>query len=121
MIVVSIFLVLAQILLKLALVNAADQEVSASSFFGQIMAVLTRIHFWEAMLSLMVGGFIWIYVLRQGELSLVYPLVSISYVISLFASSQLLGERITPNKLFGTLIIVLGIVVLMWGGRSNGE
>jgi len=49
--------------------------------------------------------------LRLGDLSLVYPLTSASYLwISLF-SAKLLGERMNIFKWCGILLIVAGIVL----------
>ena len=118
---VSIFVVTGQILIKLALGVVAGQQSGSISFFEQIPVVLTQAQFWGAMLCLLVSGVIWIYVLRNFELSLAYPLTSLSYVIMMVTSHFVLGERITLTKLLGTLIIVLGIVVATWGGRLNGS
>jgi uncharacterized membrane protein len=53
--------------------------------------------------------------LRQGELSVLYPLVSLGYIWTLLWSALFLKERITRNKLFGLLLIVLGIVLIGFG------
>ena len=50
--------------------------------------------------------------LRQGELSVLYPLVSMGYIWTLVWSALFLKERITRNKLLGLLLIVLGIVLI---------
>jgi uncharacterized membrane protein len=53
--------------------------------------------------------------LRQGELSVLYPLVSLGYIWTLLWSALFLKERVTRNKLFGLLLIVLGIVLIGFG------
>lgn len=50
--------------------------------------------------------------LRQGELSVLYPLVSMGYIWTLLWSALFLKERITRNKVLGLLLIVLGIVLI---------
>lgn len=50
--------------------------------------------------------------IRHGELSVLYPLVSMGYIWTLLWSALFLKERITRNKLFGLLLIVLGIVLI---------
>jgi drug/metabolite transporter (DMT)-like permease len=50
--------------------------------------------------------------IRHGELSVLYPLVSLGYIWTLLWSALFLKERITRNKLFGLLLIVLGIVLI---------
>ncbi len=50
--------------------------------------------------------------LRGGEVSLVYPLVSVSYIWVLLLSVWLLKEKLTARKMLGVLIIIAGIVLL---------
>jgi len=49
---------------------------------------------------------------RKGELSILYPMVSLSYIWTLLWSVLFLDERITRNKFFGLALIVLGIVFI---------
>jgi len=50
--------------------------------------------------------------LRHGELSVLYPMVSLSYVCSLFWSHLFLREPITPGKIGALVLIVAGIVCI---------
>jgi drug/metabolite transporter (DMT)-like permease len=56
--------------------------------------------------------------LREGELSMMYPIISLTYVWVTVLSYWLLKE--TPNlyKNLGVLTIVLGVGVLGRGGRK---
>jgi multidrug transporter EmrE-like cation transporter len=59
--------------------------------------------------------------LRDGELSVLYPVISLTYVWVTILSSVLFGEAITVNKLVGIAVIVAGVAVLGRGGkRSEG-
>jgi drug/metabolite transporter (DMT)-like permease len=53
--------------------------------------------------------------IRHGELSVLYPLVSLGYIWALLWSVLFLKERLTRNKVFGLLLIVLGIVLIGFG------
>lgn len=50
--------------------------------------------------------------IRRGELSVLYPLVSLGYIWTLLWSVLFLKERLTRNKFVGLLLIVLGIVFI---------
>lgn len=56
--------------------------------------------------------------IRRGELSVLYPLVSLSYIWALLWSRLFLKEPLTRNKCFGLLLIVLGIVFIGIGNRG---
>lgn len=50
--------------------------------------------------------------LRQGEISVLYPLVSLSYIWTMLWSWLFLKERMTRNKFLGIGLIVVGIVFI---------
>jgi drug/metabolite transporter (DMT)-like permease len=54
---------------------------------------------------------------RRGELSVLYPLVSLGYVWTMLWSRLFFGERLTRNKCAGLLLILAGIVCIGLGAR----
>ncbi|MDP9055389.1 MAG: hypothetical protein M3N93_13980 [Acidobacteriota bacterium] len=55
---------------------------------------------------------------KHGELSVLYPMVSLGYVWTLFWSKLFFGEPITRAKLGALAMILLGIVCIGVGGRG---
>jgi len=66
------------------------------------------------------GGFTvaMVLALRQGELSMLYPIISLSYVWVTLLSYTLLGEKPNPLKVAGVIVIVVGVSVLGRGGKN---
>jgi multidrug transporter EmrE-like cation transporter len=60
------------------------------------------------------GALFWLAVLSKWDLSLAYPLLSISYILSLFIGALVLGEHITPLRIVGVVVVVVGVVLLTW-------
>lgn len=58
------------------------------------------------------GAFLWMVILSRVELSLAYPMVSLSYVLIAFLSWQLFQEPMTMHKLLGTIVICLGVILI---------
>lgn len=56
-----------------------------------------------------------VYALRGGELSVLYPLVSLTYVWVCFLSIRFLGERMNRFKWAGILLIVFGVSLIGLG------
>jgi drug/metabolite transporter (DMT)-like permease len=56
--------------------------------------------------------------LKDGELSLLYPVIALTYVWVTVLSLLLLHDRPDPYKLTGIAIIVIGVSVLGWGGKK---
>jgi uncharacterized membrane protein len=55
--------------------------------------------------------------LRHGELSVLYPMVSLSYVCALFWSKLFFNEAITRAKVGALMMILAGIVCIGIGGQ----
>jgi drug/metabolite transporter (DMT)-like permease len=64
------------------------------------------------MILYIVFGLVITYALKHGELSVVYPIISLGFIWVTLASYFWLHEALPPHQLAGTLFIVLGISVI---------
>jgi multidrug transporter EmrE-like cation transporter len=60
------------------------------------------------------GSLFWLAVLSKWDLSLAYPLLSISYIASLFVGAIFLSEQITLIRIAGVVVVVIGVVLITW-------
>jgi drug/metabolite transporter (DMT)-like permease len=58
------------------------------------------------------GSLFWLVVLSKWNLSLAYPLLSLSYIASLVIGAMFLNETVTPLRVAGVLVIVAGVVLV---------
>lgn len=69
-------------------------------------------------IALFVGSSIpFVIALRHGELSVLYPMVSLSYLFALVWSRIFFNEPITRAKIGALALILVGIVCIGAGGR----
>jgi drug/metabolite transporter (DMT)-like permease len=61
---------------------------------------------------------LFVYALRHGELSILYPLISLAYVWVAIIGVVAFHEAMNPLKLTGIAIIMLGVTVLGRGGSK---
>ena len=61
------------------------------------------------------SGVCWLLAMAKFEVSYAFPFVSLNYVLILAASVLLFNEALSLNKLVGTLIVMVGIVVIAKG------
>lgn len=59
-----------------------------------------------------LGALLMIYAFRFGEVSVLHPMLSISYVLSLLLGALLLNESVTPRKIGGILCVICGTIFL---------
>lgn len=68
--------------------------------------------------SLYLFSFVFYYLgVRKGELSILYPMVSLGYLWTLLWSRLFFGEPFSSRKVGGILLIIGGIVVLNLGNK----
>lgn len=99
--------VIGQLLLK-----TGSKYLEQQSLMLMLISVSTN---WRIVLGLFfyfVSAIFWISLLRKTELSLAYPMLSLGYVFILFFSYFFLGEHISIQRIFGTLLIVLGVITV---------
>ncbi|MGB6946177.1 MAG: EamA family transporter [Bryobacteraceae bacterium] len=64
---------------------------------------------------------LFIYALRHGELSILYPLIALSYVWATITAVLAFHDSMNPLKIIGLLVIILGVAVLGFGGGAGAE
>ena len=63
-----------------------------------------------------VGTVLWLFALRQLDLSLAYPFVAMSFIMVAGSGMLFLGEPVQPSRLIGLGLIVGGLLVMARGG-----
>lgn len=92
---------------------------------GQLMWKLASISE-HSLLFLMIGFLLYgmgavcmILAFRFGEMSVLQPMLSIGFVVSVFLGMAVLGEQITVNKCIGICLIVFGMIFLGRSGKNK--
>lgn len=62
-----------------------------------------------------LGAIIMIIAYKHGSLSVLQPVLSVNYIISLFLGYKILGEAITVYKIIGTFLIITGMCFICSG------
>ncbi|MFG1412758.1 EamA family transporter [Xanthobacter sp. VTT E-85241] len=100
----------AQILLRWGARSGLGFEDGAT--LTNLLRVLVRPGIFGGLACYAISVAVWVYVLSRVEASFAYPFLGLGFVFVALASWQLLGEPLTPQRLGGTLLVGLGVVVL---------
>ena len=65
-----------------------------------------------------ISTIIYLSALKFGELSILFPVVSTTYIWVCLLSQKSLGEKMNTFKWLGVSIIILGVIFLAVGGNS---
>ncbi len=69
-------------------------------------------HILAGLACYVVSVVVWVVALSRVPVSVAYPMLSIGYVVNAIAAWYLLGEAVTPMRLVGIGIIVLGVFIV---------
>jgi drug/metabolite transporter (DMT)-like permease len=119
---------IAQVLIKTG-ANALNQipsgtltNVAMGSMHFQIGAIvfagLTSVPLMSGLVLYGIGAVMMVLALQHGELSVLYPVISLSYVWVAILSVVIFHEHLNVFRLAGIFVIILGVAVL---GRSGSR
>lgn len=73
---------------------------------------------WIGLVIIIIETLTWFIVLSKVDLSLAFPVSSMSYIFVILASAFLLHENVGLNRWIGTVIIIAGICLV---AKSSGD
>jgi drug/metabolite transporter (DMT)-like permease len=79
--------------------------------------LLRNWHLAAGVLAYLGSSALFVLGLRKGELSILYPMISLGYIFTLIWSRLFFGEPLTKSKFAGVGLILVGIVFLAAGNR----
>ena len=103
----------AQVLMK---VGAG--KIQTTSITEAVLGLLTNVPLITAYACYGINLILLTLALRHGELSSIYPIISVTYVWVGILSVLIFNEAMTPLKIAGLATIVLGVAVLGRGTKT---
>jgi drug/metabolite transporter (DMT)-like permease len=100
------------------LIKTGANHLAHSSFIGAIVGILTNPPLFFGYCLYGVFAALLVYALRDGELSILYPVIALTYVWVSILSVVVFHESMNPLKAAGVIVIVIGVAVLGRGGRA---
>jgi drug/metabolite transporter (DMT)-like permease len=67
---------------------------------------------WTGLIIYVLSVSLWLWVLSKVDLSVAYPFVGISFLVTMVFGALLLNENVTPMRIIGTLLIAGGCVLV---------
>lgn len=102
--------IVGQLLMKYGMMMFGQFAVSEllSKFFPMIFQPFVFL----GILSFAVSSVFWLVVLSRMDLSLVYPMVSIGYIVVAIFSSMFFGESVSLIRWIGIITICVGVFLI---------
>lgn len=96
------------------LLNAGAQLLLKAGTNARPLGIALAIepHILAGLACYVVSVVVWVIALSKVPVSIAYPMLSIGYVVNAVAAYYLLGEAVTPMRLVGIGIIIVGVFVV---------
>lgn len=110
-----LFTVYSQLVLRWQVGNAGQVPADAAGKVGFIASLLMNPWVITGIVATFLAGVSWMLAMTRFEIGYAYPFVSLNYVIVLAASVLFFQESLSGPKIVGTILVVVGIVVISKG------
>lgn len=77
-----------------------------------ILKYLLNPWFYGAITFFGVSTLTWVKILTQMKISVAYPILSISYILTAIGAYYFFQERLTALNMFGILLVMIGVSVI---------
>ena len=96
-------------------------KLGSASISFNILSIITNYHLYIGVFLYIFGFVLMIKAFKGGEVTILYPIVSTSYIWVGFLSVLYLGESLNFLKWTGIITIVFGIIFINLGSNSKGH
>ena len=98
-----------QILLKIGMSQA---PIKHPTILQIVKIMLTQPLVMCGLVLFALNTILYLRVVQQHDISLVYPMIAFSYVVVTFLDWLLLGQKIPPLRFLGLAVIILGVLIM---------
>jgi multidrug transporter EmrE-like cation transporter len=106
----------AQLLLKAGTQRSGPIELNSQAA-AALQSVFFSVPAAAGLACYAISVIVWVVALSRVEVSVAYPMLSIGYVVNALGAWMLFGEALSPLRLVGIGVIVLGVCLLAASGR----
>jgi drug/metabolite transporter (DMT)-like permease len=97
--------------------GAVGLKAGAHNLKLSIPALATNWRLQAGVAGYLISWVFFVVGLKKGDLSVLYPMVSLSYIFTLFWSKLFFGEPLTRTKFVALGLILVGVALLGLGTR----
>jgi len=97
--------------------GAVFLKAGAGRLHRRLTSLLLNWRLAAGVMLYLLSSYFFVLGVREGQLTILYPLVSLGYILTFVWARLFFKEPITPNKFIGLGMVVVGIVILQMGNH----
>ena len=94
-------------------------KIASGKLTLDIMSILTNWQLFAGLALYGIAAVMLIIALKYGELSVLYPIISLSFVWVSLLSMKFLGENLTSIKWIGIIFVIVGVSLIGFGNKQK--
>ena len=102
----------AQLAFKLGVSNHQMQSSLQSGIADALIVAAFSPLIWLGLIIYALSVGMWLWVLSKVDLSVAYPFVGLSFLVTMAFGAFILNENVTPIRIIGTLLIAGGCILV---------
>ena len=102
----------AQLVFKLGVTHPRMADALQSGIPDAIITAATSPLIWSGLIIYGLSVTMWLWVLSRVDLSVAYPFVGVSFLVTMAFGALLLNESVTPMRIIGTVLIAGGCILV---------
>lgn len=109
-----------QLLLKKGMTNIGEVTLFSKglkNLFKTVRQMFTNKFVLIGVLLFSCSTLLWLVILSGLELSYIYPMVSLNYVLTAIGSKMFFKENITKSRWLSIAVIILGVILVSFSSR----
>lgn len=100
------------------LIKSGSAHTGKGGFVGTLLAILTHPPLLLGYFLYAVNTALMVLALRKGDLSMLYPIIALTFVWVTILSVMMFHDELNPYKVIGLIAIVSGVSVLGRGRKA---
>lgn len=109
------FTVYSQLVMRWQVSSAGPLPVDMSGKIAYVAHLLINPWVLSGIIATFFAGVSWMLAMTKFEISYAYPFVSLNYIFVLMAGFLIFNESVSMEKVIGSALVILGIIVLAKG------
>jgi len=90
---------------------------ASTKSLSKLSSLMTNHYLFGGVALYAIGTLLFVPALKGGDLSVLYPFVSLGYIWTSFLSIKFLGEKMSRIKWTGIAFIILGVIFIGFGNN----
>ncbi|HEY6252232.1 MAG TPA: hypothetical protein VI685_19935 [Candidatus Angelobacter sp.] len=100
-------------------VTAAAHQPGSSGILGRLSNYILQPAAMTGLLIYGVGTLLWIYAVSQRNISFLYPLTALTYVVVALGGKFFFGELISRQRWLGIAVVMIGVAMLQLSAKEQ--